>query len=62
MSLEADSENEAATPDGGNGINRLSIKETLDRRRKEQIPILSAHGSQGLTRQQKEQIKGTESP
>ena len=57
MSLEADSENEAATPDGGNGINRLNTKKTEDRKMKEQIPIPSADGFHGVNRKQKKQHK-----
>ena len=57
MSLEADSENEAATPDGGNGINRLNTKKNEDRNMKEQIPIPSADGFHGASRKQKKQLK-----
>ena len=57
MSLEADSENEATTPDEGNGINRLNTKKTEDRKLKEQIPLPSADGSHSLNRQQKKQLK-----
>ena len=57
MSLEADSENEAATSDGGNGISRLNTKKTEDRKMKEQIPIPSADGFHGFNRKQKKQLK-----
>ena len=57
MSLEADSENEAATPDEGNGISRLNTKKTEDRKMKEQIPIPSADGFHGFNRKQKKQLK-----